>query len=179
MRKANGVLYLINKFSTKRISYSNGDKFLHFCILFQFTNSKSTNVLSYGFNYNKEVNYINSQIKIIPVHAEEDAINKLPKIDIKKNKNRNIYVLVVRISSNIDNKLYNSKPCSNCIKLLNTNIEKKGYNLKNIYYSVNQNSDIVDNLGHITCKKINDLINDPDQHTTLYYKYCNKLSNNK
>ena len=38
------------------------------------------------------------------------------------------------------NKLQNSKPCVNCIRMMKTLPEKKGYRIKNIYYSDNNGS---------------------------------------
>ncbi len=73
------------------------------------------------------------------VHAEHDAINKLKPIK-RKNNLQNVNLLVIRLSK--QNKLQSSKPCENCLKILKTLPEKKGYKIKNIYYS-DEHGDIV------------------------------------
>ncbi len=72
-------------------------------------------------------------------HAEEDAITKLKPLERKKHL-QNINMLVIRFSKN--NKMQNSKPCANCIETMQILPEKKGYRIKNIYYS-NENGVIV------------------------------------
>lgn len=73
------------------------------------------------------------------IHAEHDAINKLKPL-YRKKRLESINLLVIRISKN--NKLQCSKPCTVCIKNMKFLPEKKGYKIKNIYYS-NNNGDIV------------------------------------
>lgn len=73
------------------------------------------------------------------VHAERDAINKLKPL-VRKNHLESIDLLVIRMSKH--NKLLNSKPCANCIENMKNLPKKKGYNLKNIYYS-DENGDII------------------------------------
>ena len=80
------------------------------------------------------------------IHAEEDAINKLPI-----NKKNPIYVsLVVIRNSGNDNCLKNSKPCSNCQKKI-IKAKQKGYIISNIYYS-NENG----NIDKIKISQLND-----------------------
>jgi len=92
------------------------------------------NILSFGFN--KEGNY---SINDHGIHAEHDAIIGLKPLRKKKHF-QNVNMLVIRISKN--NKLQNSKPCANCIETMKILPEKKGYHIKNIYYS-NEKGDIV------------------------------------
>ena len=73
------------------------------------------------------------------IHAEHDAINKLKPIKRKKYL-QNINLLVIRMSK--QNKLQSSKPCANCIHILKSLPEKKGYKIKNIYYS-DENGEII------------------------------------
>lgn len=73
------------------------------------------------------------------IHAEHDAINRLKPIKRKKHL-QNINILVIRVTKS--NKLQNSKPCANCIETMKHLPEKKGYKIKNIYYS-NENEVIV------------------------------------
>jgi cytidine deaminase len=95
---------------------------------------KKANILSYGFNRMGDL-YGNEA----GVHAEHDAINKLKPIAKKKHL-QNINILVIRFSKN--NKLQQSKPCVNCIRTMKTLPEKKGYKIKNIFYS-NENGEII------------------------------------
>ena len=66
------------------------------------------------------------------VHAEHDAINRLKPLQRKKHL-QPVNILVIRLSKN--NKIQNSKPCANCIENMKILPEKKGYRIKNIYYS--------------------------------------------
>ena len=72
-------------------------------------------------------------------HAEHDAINKLKPLRIR-NRLQSVNLLVIRVSKN--NKLQQSKPCANCINIIKKLPAKKGYRIKNIYYS-NENGEIV------------------------------------
>lgn len=92
------------------------------------------NILSFGFNKTGDIKGNEPGI-----HAEHDAINKLKPLYRKKNL-ESINLLVIRFSKN--NKLQNSKPCANCIQTMKTLPEKKGYKIRNIYYS-NDNGEIV------------------------------------
>ncbi len=88
---------------------------------------KKVKILSYGINYIGDSKGINPGI-----HAEVDALNKLNNIK-SKNKLQNINLIVIRLSKK--NKLQSSKPCINCLNTLNHLPKKKGYRIKNIYYS--------------------------------------------
>lgn len=95
---------------------------------------KKVNILNFGFNRIGDIDGNHAG-----VHAEHDAINKLKPLERKKNLEC-INMLVVRISKH--NKLQNSKPCANCIEIMKILPEKKGYRIRNIYYS-NENEEIV------------------------------------
>jgi cytidine deaminase len=83
------------------------------------------NILSFGQNY-----FLTNTIgNIYTIHAEHDAVNKLPYTKKKKTIN----MLVVRFTKN--NKLCMSKPCEQCIENIHKFAPKKGYIVKNIYYS--------------------------------------------
>lgn len=98
------------------------------------------------------------------VHAEHDAINKLKPLARNK-KLEPINLLVVRFSKN--NKLQNSKPCANCIQTMKTLPEKKGYRIKNIYYS-NDN-------GVIVKISLNNLEKE-ELHYSRYYRNKNDIN---
>lgn len=73
------------------------------------------------------------------LHAEVDAIKKLP---INKNKKKNkINIFVFRISRSKKHNLVMSRCCNNCINSLYKISEEKNYRIKNIYYT-NDNGEI-------------------------------------
>ena len=89
------------------------------------------NILSFGQNHYP------CNGKTDTIHAEHDAINKLP---FKRNNEKiKINMLVLRFTKNF--KLCMSKPCNQCINNMIHLFPKKGYIIKNIYYS-NTNGDI-------------------------------------
>ena len=65
-------------------------------------------------------------------HAEVDAINKL--VPLRNNsKLCKVSLMVIRV--NRSGNLSNSMPCTNCVNYMKTVAVKKGYKIKNIYYS--------------------------------------------
>ena len=114
---------------------------------------KKANILSFGFNRTGDSNGHSAG-----VHAEHDAINKLKPL-YKKKRLVPINILVIRVSKS--NKLQNSKPCANCIQVMKNLPEKKGYIIKNVYYS-NDNSEIVKSSLKILEKE--------ELHYSRYYK---------
>lgn len=120
---------------------------------------KKANILSFGFNRMGDINGNDPG-----VHAEHDAINKLKPIERKK-KLESINLLVIRFSKN--NKIQNSKPCAKCIQTMKILPEKKGYKIKNIYYS-NDNGEIVKS-------SLNNLEKE-DLHYSRYYRNKNDIN---
>jgi hypothetical protein len=114
---------------------------------------KKANILSFGFNMMGDINGNEPG-----VHAEHDAINRLKPLQRKKHL-ENVNMLVIRLSKN--NKIQNSKPCANCIETMKTLPEKKGYRIKNIYYS--------DDNGYIVKSSIKNLENE-DLHYSRYFR---------
>jgi hypothetical protein len=120
---------------------------------------KKVNILSYGVNI-----YSDIQGKNPGIHAEQDAMMKLPSLSNKK-RPEIVDLLVVRLSKT--NRIQNSKPCNNCIKLMNIIPEQKGYKIRYIYYS-NQE-------GGLTRTSLNNLMNE-EQHYSKYYRHAmNKI----
>jgi len=114
---------------------------------------KKVRILSFGVNQMADSDGIKPGI-----HAEQDAINKLQPLKCKK-KLEPINLLVIRLSSK--NKLQSSKPCINCINMMNSVPIKKGYKINNIYYS--------DGEGNIVKSSLQILENE-DKHYSRYYK---------
>jgi hypothetical protein len=114
---------------------------------------KKANILSFGFNRMGDIEGNKPGI-----HAEHDAINKLKPLNIKK-KLVAINLLVVRFSKN--NKIGNSKPCANCILMMRSFPPKKGYKIRNIYYS--------DDCGNIVKSSLN-ILEKEEQHYSRFYR---------
>lgn len=85
-------------------------------------------------------------------HAEESAIFKFlsHRKFYKKNSLKNLKIVIIRINDN--NKLIDSKPCTNCVNKINS------LGIKKIIYSTSENS--IQNI------KINNLVHRP----SLWYK---------
>jgi hypothetical protein len=86
-------------------------------------------VFSHGQNHYKRDN-------ISSIHAEVAALNNLRYSHYLK------YIDLVVIRINKSGNLCNSKPCSNCVKFMNTILIKRRYKISNIYYS-DENSNII------------------------------------
>jgi hypothetical protein len=125
------------------------------CVVFyrgKVTMTKA-NIISYGVNKMGDTN------GIVPgIHAEHDAIRKLPKLRRNK-RQQQISILVIRVS--VKNRLLLSKPCCNCINIMKTIPEKKGYKIKNIYYSDDNGNIIKTNL---------DILDNEEKHYSRFYK---------
>lgn len=102
---------------------------------------KNINILSFGIN-----KYSDSEGKKPSIHAEYDAISKLIPLKRKK-KLCPIDILVIRVSKL--NNIQMSKPCYNCIQIMKTMPEKKGYKINNIYYSIDNEFIIKTNLKYL------------------------------
>lgn len=99
------------------------------------------NILSFGYN-----RYIPNKINTI--HAEHDSINKLPYYK-RQRRYCNINILVIRLSKT--NKMGMSKPCPMCVRNMRILPRKKGYIIKDVYYS--------DSDGKIVKTTLNRLLN--------------------
>lgn len=114
------------------------------------------NVAAYGRNHYTD---IKSNTKTI--HAERDAISKLPCRKDKKPKKINIVV----IKTSKTGILGNSKPCFNCLLDMKDYAPLMGYRINWVYYS--------DENGRLKKSKLNDLICAPDLYLTSYYRNNN------
>jgi hypothetical protein len=92
--------------------------------------TEKSSILNYATGYNHARCYH----KDCTTHAEVDAINRLkPLRNIKKSKLCKVDLMVIRV--NQSGNLANSMPCHNCADYMKTVAVKKGYKIKNIYYS--------------------------------------------
>lgn len=114
---------------------------------------KKVKILSFGVNQMADSDGLKPG-----VHAERDALNKLPSLKHKK-KTETISILVLRLSSK--NKLQSSKPCANCIECMKIYPIKKGYKIQNIYYSNGE--------GNIIKTTLNNLDNE-EKHYSRFYR---------
>lgn len=92
-------------------------------------------------------------------HAEINAINNLVHHSANKKHLTKIDLLVIRTTNT--GKLGMSKPCIKCIIDLSTLPQKRGYILKNIFYSGQDGTIIKTNL--------KSLIETKDYHMSRYY----------
>jgi hypothetical protein len=92
------------------------------------------------------------------VHAEEEALLKL-KTNTKRVKTQ-INVVVIRVS--MTNRLQPSKPCESCIKKMRALSNKKGYKIREIWYSDKDNK--------LTKTTLEILEKEENKHITKYYR---------
>jgi cytidine deaminase len=109
-----------------------------------------TQIISCGMNYH------NSETST--VHAEQNAISKLPKRNSKKLKRVNL--LVVRTSKS--GKLNNSRPCLHCIRSMTRTTPKYGYKIHHVYFSTND--------GSIQKLKLSQLHLCKENHVSSFYR---------
>ena len=118
------------------------------------TTLEKARILSFGTNMMGDIN------GTIPgIHAEHNALTKLKPIKYKK-KLEQINILVIRVSKT--NKIQSSKPCNNCIRIMELIPERKGYKIQNIYYS-NEEGNII--------KTTLNILKNEEQHYSRYYRY--------
>lgn len=118
------------------------------------TKTKNFNILSYGIN-----KYTDAEGTMPSVHAEMDAIFRLPFLQ-KKKKLVKINLLVIRFLKT--GNLACSKPCFNCIQNMIYIPKKRGYKIEDIYYSENAETIVKTN--------VNKLLNEIKPHITSYYR---------
>lgn len=158
---------LINKLCIKRLCLPTNTNIydLKYGLIKKFFNESNisyhiacifngNNILSYGINKY----YINNTFGT--THAEFNALNNLYNKSKNKKHLKNIDLLVIRMT--LRGKLCLSKPCLNCILNMINLPKKKGYIIKNIYYS--------DSNGNIIMTTLNKLYEDDNYHITKYYK---------
>lgn len=92
------------------------------------------------------------------VHAEDDAINKLPVLK-RNRKLKKVDLLVIR--ANQGGTVGNSKPCFKCIGDLYKKLPKKGYVLDTVYYT--------DKGEVLVSKKFSQLLYDDAKHIPKYF----------
>lgn len=96
------------------------------------------------------------------LHAEMDAIRKLPPIPLKAKKKR-ISLVVIRVDRM--GNLRNSAPCFKCIQYMYRLNLTTSYKIENVYYS-NQNGDII-------MAKLTELVDQENKH--ISYAFRKKL----
>jgi hypothetical protein len=116
---------------------------------------KKINILCYGMN-----RYADTEGKLPTIHAEYDAINKLPPVQKKKKTPQKCHIFIARISKT--RKFGISKPCRHCIINMCKLPEQRGYRIQNVYYS-GHDDDIVQTT-------ISELIDENQHHHTRYYR---------
>ena len=92
--------------------------------------------ISVLYDLTRGINYYDRTIGSRPIHAERDAIRKLPILNNKSKKKKKINILILKVSKSKQIRM--SKPCVNCLYNIINLPPKKGYVIKNIYYSTNE-----------------------------------------
>ena len=151
---SNSDINLIRKgFIKNNINYCGDSN--HIACIFDSKSKSISKIFSRGINkYNS--NSVNT------VHAEVNAIMNLPS-RAKKKCYQKIDICVIKVSSCC--KIGISKPCIKCIIDMSILPQKKGYIVKNIYYS--------DHDGSITSVTLKNLINEGNCYTSRYYRKHN------
>ena len=148
---------LLNSGLIKSNIYECGNSHHIACFVKYKVKETGLNILSHGINtYNIKHNNGST-------HAEVNAINNLPSCPNNRKHLKKINIFVIRTSNT--GKIGMSKPCIKCIHDMNILPQKKGYIIKNIYYS--------DPTGEIITTSLNKLISTGDFHVSKYYKNCN------
>lgn len=80
--------------------------------------------------YARGINYYNIDDKYTSIHAEVNAVQKLPPT--QKRIKVDVFVFRTNRKGNI---LTMSKPCDNCMNYIHKNLAMKGYRLNRIYYT--------------------------------------------
>ena len=80
--------------------------------------------------YARGINYYNIDDKYTSIHAEVNAVQKLPTT--QKRVKVDVFVFRTNRKGNI---LTMSKPCDNCMNYIHKNLAMKGYRLNRIYYT--------------------------------------------
>lgn len=93
------------------------------------------------------------------IHAEENAIRKLPYLP-RKSRLKRVDMLVIR--TNREGNLGSSKPCANCISYIANKLPEKGYAIDRVYYS--------EAGGTIKGVPFTRLVEDTDVHVSRFYK---------
>jgi hypothetical protein len=115
------------------------------------------NVLSYGENHYKA--HCNGN-EASSIHAEQDAVRKLPRPHKKLRHLKKLDIMVVRVNRN--GSLGNSKPCVHCLYTLSQLLPEKGYCISRVYYSTHE--------GEIVDTKLNTLLREDSPHVTKFYQ---------
>lgn len=129
---------LANSIAKKRIDYNTElckssrkkikNVYCHAAVIFRGNPKRGCGVMTYGMNMQLNQPYSRT------IHAEADAIQKLPLIRGCK-KLQPIHICVIKTTRT--GKLGNSKPCVHCIQQMIHVTPKKGYKIEWIYYSKN------------------------------------------
>jgi len=116
--------------------------------------------MSYGWNQ-----YYNSN-NDRTIHAEVSSILNLPPLVNTKKNLKKINILVIKTTHT--GKIGSSKPCMYCINNMNNLPQKKGYQLKKIFYS-DVNGDIIET----TLKHLSE---SDEVHIPKWYKRVDNIS---
>ena len=143
-------------------------------LLFYIKSRKANigNVIAYGRNRSPKNNY--EALSSCTIHSEYDAIKKLKKKDVAKNKKTKINIFIFK-SSKRGHSISNSKPCLKCVNDMYCIPRQLGYKIKNIYYSYDNKTVIKTNLNKLIREAIKP--ENPLYLSKYYQTYRKKLHN--
>lgn len=144
------------------IPYCNCGNYNHVACIFtgrgeNLKTGKKIQVLAYGINQ-----YADVAGEQPTIHAEYDAISNLCPLDRRRGHNLyNCNIFVTRVSKS--NRLGHSRPCSECVRNMITLPQLKGYKIKNVFYT--------DDNQNIVRRRLTHLVNE-EAYFTRYQRKC-------
>jgi len=130
----------------------------HAAVFFKGNYKKHCDIMTYGANTRFVKPYIGT------IHAEKDALDRLPLRSNKKLKTVN--VCIIKISKT--GKLGDSQPCFHCISNLMKEAPKKGYRVEWIFFSKQS--------GQFEKCRLNKFLNTYTLFLSSFYKHKNSLT---
>jgi hypothetical protein len=133
----------------QKLPLHNDNNKLHYSAVIS---NSGVDLLSYGINSKQQFKYMPTK------HAEIDAITKIKNY---RNNPKTINMVVIRINKN--GIIGESRPCCDCLKMLNMS----KFIIKYIYYSTAE--------GTIIKEKFSNMLDSPKNHISKGVKYRNNI----
>jgi len=148
LRMHNDLLYHMYELVYKRTRSCTCTGKMHLHQAMTFEDSGSIVPLTYGQNMIRDIDK--------SIHAEHDAIMRLPQRYSRKLLPINIFVIKTTMGGVVGM----SKPCAHCLTLMTTLPQKLGYRIANIFYT--------NSSGDIERKKLSELMSEEMHISKLF-----------
>jgi cytidine deaminase len=156
MRFFESLLNYLDQMVSKRLSknhlgqpcLSKFNNTLHSAMIFKKSGNQIL-PLSYGENWIYNTTRYNPGHLDLSAHAEHAAVMNLRPNENRKKRAANIFVIKLKLSGLIGP----SEPCSHCLGILAKQAAKKGYSIKNVYFTNREKN--------IEMRHLNDLLKNP------------------